>query len=511
MKKLARCLAAAAAVAALSVATARGDRIRRDYRLVRVNDAKASSHAPGPFLTAPRRCTPDVAPIPGVTVSLAPDLLGSVFDPTDPAFDRSAFDPSKWDEISVAGDGRILAYATSVSAAGVPGGAKQIALQGVPVGAASRRIDQVETEDDQPCARYDAFGFRCAFRSGGASGAAPSNIQLHTTTNGAGAAAPATVAVTANTGTDVAFDPALAAYVRRRNAGGGIHVRERDARIAFVSTGDHAGQNPDGLQQLFLWEEIGKTFTQITRNTEAGTRVNRPTLAAGGDVIVFESTANLVPASVDPGDTSRVGNASHVRQLFRWRRGRPLEQITWSDGDCFSPRFDPTGRVVIFSCRGDPITGGNPERNLEIFEWTASARPALRLRQMTQTKSGANVFPRPTSRRDVFVFYSTSHPASGSDAFGVGKQQCTPRAMLYARGKITVVDGVLDQDNALRLIPSRSAGQQTPVIVGPPAVGADALRIYLVTNDFALNASPGDDSTSATALFVAVFTRHSPR
>jgi hypothetical protein len=513
MKLWTRTAATAGVVAALTAVDASGASVAKAYRVLRVNDAKAFSHAPGPFLTAPRACVPDAPPIPGVTIPLAPELFGD------------GFDPSLWDEISVAGDGRLLAYASAVSSVGIPGSPKQIVLTAGAKGAVSKRIDVVATQDDQPCVRYDLFGHRCAFRSAGAAGAAPSNIQLYTFTTADAVADPTTAAkteaVTNLTGTDTAFDPALAAAVRRKSVGGGLHHTDRDAHIAFVSTGDLAGKNPDNLEQLFLWEELGKTFTQITRHTDATAHVNRPAIALGGDLIVFESTADLDPASVDPLDATRVGNPNHVRQLFRWRRGKGLDQITWADGDCFSPRFDPTGRWVLFASRGDPITGGNPEHNLEIFEWFGPARPALRLRQMTQTAEGDSAFPRPTARRGVFVFYSTAHPpkalpgSSTVPAFGEGSHECSPSALLYVRDQahVTLLEGKLDVENALRLVPSRTSAQQTPVFVGPPAVGLSALKVYFATNDYALNpplpkgSTAPTDETSLFLVYIAIATR----
>jgi len=513
--KLWRCLAAtAAAAAALATVDADGASVGKSYRRFRINDAKSFSHAPGPFLTAPRTCVPDVPPLEGITVPLAPELLGE------------GFDPSAWDEISVAGDGRVLAFASAVSGVGLPGSAKQIVLLGGDRGAVSKRIDSVATQDDQPSVRFDRFGLRCAFRSAGAAGAGPTNIQLFTAARAgdAPAATPTTVAVTNLTdAAETAFDPALAAFVRRVDVGGDIHVDKRDAHIAFVSTGDLAGRNPDNLEQLFLWEESGNTIAQITRHADPQAHVNRPTIARGGDLVVFESTADLDPASVDPLDSSRVGNPNHVRQLFRWRRGRGIDQITWSDGDCFSPRFDPTGRFLLFAGRGDPITGGNPERNLEIFEWIAAARPALRLRQLTQTVEGDSVFPRPTANKDAFVFYSTAHPpAAGvpstprAPTFGAGAHQCSPSALLYVRGNVSLIEGKLDVENAVRLLPSRTSAQQIPIFVGPPAVGLSALKIYFATNDFAFNPAPapGQDPSEDASLFlvyIALATRYSAR
>jgi len=203
-----------------------------------------------------------------------------------------------------------------------------------------------------------------------------------------------------------------------------------------------------------------------------------------------------------------------VRNLFRWRRGLGVEQITWSDGDCFSPRMELNGRFVVFSSRGDPITGANPEGNLEVFQWTAGAQPELRLRQMTQTAEGDNVFARPTVRPGVFAFYSTSHPPLPADptkpvsdtnpraAFGEGRHECTPQALFYDHGRVVHVHGFLDLQQVQRAVGTPS---KLPVLTGPPAPGIYGTKFFFATNDYRFNpppAKPSDGKDTTTQLFL---------
>jgi hypothetical protein len=174
---------------------------------------------------------------------------------------------------------------------------------------------------------------------------------------------------------------------------------------------------------------------------------------------------------------------------------------------------------VLFASRGDPITGGNPERNLEIFEWVANAKPAFRLRQLTQTADGDSVFPRPTLNPQVFTFYSTAHPPGvardpsqpiGPDnpaVFGDGARECTPQALLYDHGRVVHVHGFSDLQNGLRVA---AVPPDVPVATGPPVPGIYPLKIYFATNDFHLNPSPGDTPQAASqlAFFVAMATRY---
>ena len=311
-----------------------------------------------------------------------------------------------------------------------------------------------------------------------------------------GADAPVTATVnltnlTATTGS--AFDPALAARTRRRDVGGDIKITERDARVAFVSTGDHVeGENPAKVPQLFLWEEAEDRFRQLTRVADPGAEVNRPSIAKGGTVIAFESTANLTPEALDPLDPARVGNPAGVRQIFLWRAGQGVRQLTWSDDDCFAPRLDIRGRFVLFCSKGDPISGGNPEGNFEIFVWTDRRSPVRRLRQLTQTTLGHSVLPRPTLRASAFTFLSTAAPPRREDGertqFGEGEPQATPQALAYDRGHVTHVHGFSDAENLARV-----AEEENPVVSGPPAPGYDLFNVYFATNDWHLNPPVPDD------------------
>jgi hypothetical protein len=286
-----------------------------------------------------------------------------------------------------------------------------------------------------------------------------------------------------------------------------------------------AGSNSARLEQLFVWEEQGSVTRQLTRHDDLDASVRRPSISKSGDVIVFESTADLVPEAVDPIDSSRIGNPGGVRQIYRWRRGRGLDQLTWSDGDCFSPRMDLAGRFVLFASRGDPLSGGNPERNLEIFSVTPGASPARRLRQLTQTADGDSVLPRPTTRSSVFAFFSTAHPplpdnwlepvspSNPRRTFGDGPHECTPQALLYDRGKVSHVHGVLDAENAGRFIATPSL---LPVLTGPPVPSPFGEKVFLATNDYHLNPDDPDTgkpppTTQLFAFFVAMWTRPGAR
>jgi len=490
----------------LPLPTAGGFELSRGYRLLRASDPKSMQNPPGALASAPQTCEPDV-PVAGAT---APDVLGD------------AFDPAQFDELSVTRAGRLVAYASSVTEEGIPGTTKQIVLLPEGPGETSSRIEAVGGGDnDQPTVQFDAFGYRVVFRALTTSDdQGASTIQLHSLTHASPEDETATVAVTptdAKFGTGVrSFDPTFTARVRVHEFASDVKRRERDAFVAFVSTGDFTlRENPEHVEQLFLWEEQGRFF-QITHNTDPDAKINRPSISRAGTTVVFESTGDLDPESVDPLDSSRVGNRQGVRQLFRWRLGHRVEQITWGDADSFSPRIDGSGRFVLFASRADFFDGANADHNLEIFSWTASAR--TRLRQLTQTGAGNNAFPRPTTSPAVFVFYSTVHPPEdgpvpvalfGKDPADPTQEltpECAPQAMLFDHGRVVHVHGFLDATNAGRL-----GNNLSPVLTGPPAVSNNAFNVFFATNDWNLN--PRDDQgvrskqSSLLAFYVGLASR----
>jgi hypothetical protein len=278
-----------------------------------------------------------------------------------------------------------------------------------------------------------------------------------------------------------AWDPCLAALTRTVEIKGGIKLVGRDARVAFVCTADldkggrnilspADGANPDGAPQLFLWSERNDRFRQLTAVVEGGGTIDRPTMNGRATLIAFESTANLTPDAVDPFDDTHVGNPGGVRQIFLWRKGSGVQQITWSDSDCFSPRTDRLGRAVWFSSQADLIPGGNPEGNFEIFRWKRGGPLARRLRQLTATAAGNSVLPRPSDRSNQIVFYSTARPRSSTEPFGAAPADVLPKAYAWRRGRVDLVHGSIDLEG-------------NPYFYGPPVCGITLTKVHLGTND----------------------------
>ncbi|MCE9638012.1 MAG: hypothetical protein K8T90_20110 [Planctomycetes bacterium] len=471
-------------------------------RIVALEDAKTRASLPYRIRTGAAPCNPAIPSVP------------SILD--------QDFEPSLVDEVDVARNGAAVAWSTNLSELGVPGTTRDIILYRAK-GPTRDRVTDAAGDNDQPSLAFDSRGVRLAWRgSDGARGTTPGNIWLRTVTpkvtttpppatGGTGTGTTATtetveskkitnmvttaVAGDASKIVGTAYDPSLCARTRVREVGSGVKVEERDARVAFVSTGVILkDRSVAGRPQLFVWREQDNAFSQLTSIGADGFAVNRPSIDASGSNIAFECNADLTPEAADPKLPSRVGNPSKVRQIYLWRQGRGITQLTWSDRDCYAPRISRDGRVVLFCSRGNPIPGGNPDGNFEIFGWTVAHDPALQLRQLTETTSGHSVLPRPSASIRSFAFWSTAAPAEGGATFGENAAQCGPLAYVARGSRITRVGGFTDAQNTQRITSSPViTSPENPITAGPPCVAGDATRVYLITNDLRLNAKLADD------------------
>ena len=500
--------ACAAAFATLGFAVAEGRGFLKQYRIRRLSGPPTMASPP----FTPEADAPDCSLFPGV-----PEIIGDDFD------------PARYDQIDLGGNGRLVAFASAVTPMSI--GVRAIVV--LREGSSAEMVDEASGEDDQPSIDLDPFGWRVAFRgSEGVAGATGSDIYLHTvnryTPSGDGETptpVPYGAEGTRNlTGLDTATgefarDPSLAARARTRSIKSGVTVRERDARVAFVSNGDldkgdlprnsdTAGKNPDNFEQVFVWREQDKRFGQITRNADPFATLARPTMSGNGRYVAFESDADLTPDAANPRDPGDVGNPDGVRQIFLWTEsesGGRVRQLTWSDEDCLAPRITDDGRFVLFCSRGDLLPGGNPEGNFEIFRWRRRSAPERNLAQLTQTAAGHSVLPRPMRNPRRFVFYSTAAPPSGQTPFGEGQPQCGPKALQWSGGNVRLVFGVLDSENASLILQG-----EDPVLVGPPAA-AYTTKIHFATNDPLLDPPEPEGEASLFRFHLGRATRYPRR
>src|SRR5262245_4875125 len=132
-------------------------------------------------------------------------------------------------------------------------------------------------------------------------------------------------------------------------------------RVTFRSFADLTGENPDGNDEIFLFDTGTGRLTQITR-TSGRFLHGAPSINGGGSRIGFRSYADLTGENAD-------GNS----EIFLFDAvGNTLTQITdnisgeFDPRDSFSPSINGDGTRIAFVSFGD-LAGGNGDRNQEIF------------------------------------------------------------------------------------------------------------------------------------------------
>ncbi|MCC5951695.1 MAG: PD40 domain-containing protein [Acidimicrobiia bacterium] len=132
------------------------------------------------------------------------------------------------------------------------------------------------------------------------------------------------------------------------------------SRIAFPSTADLVGSNPDGHSQLFLFDVAAETTTQLTQTTSG--YYYSPSMAADGSRIAFASTADPLGTNPDGGDELFVVDLP----------GETITQLTADpSGASFDPSISADGSRIAFNSDAD-LTGQNPAGDYEIYLFEAS-------------------------------------------------------------------------------------------------------------------------------------------
>lgn len=195
-----------------------------------------------------------------------------------------------------------------------------------------------------------------------------------------------------------------------------VTINADASKLAFVSNGNYANQNPDGNREIFLVDFNELTLIQVT-DTVGGQLGNvGPKFSADGSRIVFTSDLDIT------GD-----NADLNREIFLYSTG-PMTffQVTDTTGGVLGnmlPQINSDGTKISFTSDLD-ITGNNPDLNSEIFLFDTVT---LAFTQITDTSGCTNFFSsinsdgtrvafssdcdltgeNPTLNEEIFLFDST--------------------------------------------------------------------------------------------------------
>lgn len=179
-------------------------------------------------------------------------------------------------------------------------------------------------------------------------------------------------------------------------------------RIAFESTADLTGQNPELNREIFLFDATAGTVRQLTKNAGVG-QAFLPSINADGTRIAFESNAN--PTG---------GNPNLNSEIFLVDTGpNTIAQLTNSPARAGSANasINGDGTRVAFDSDED-LTGGNPDFNREIFLFDAAANATTQLTNSTGEGTGS-VTPSINADGTRIAFHSntdlTGVNADGND------------------------------------------------------------------------------------------------
>ncbi|MEM7008846.1 MAG: IPTL-CTERM sorting domain-containing protein [Thermodesulfobacteriota bacterium] len=125
--------------------------------------------------------------------------------------------------------------------------------------------------------------------------------------------------------------------------------------VAFDCTNNINNGNPDLSREIFFYDDLSETITQITDGPNIDTS-GRPSVSADGNIIAFSSTGELVGPNTDD-----------MAEIYYYDKSK-AEIIRLTNSPLFSdaPSVSPDGKRVAFTSIRDP-NGENPENNQELF------------------------------------------------------------------------------------------------------------------------------------------------
>jgi Tol biopolymer transport system component len=150
------------------------------------------------------------------------------------------------------------------------------------------------------------------------------------------------------------------------------------ARIAFSSPNDITGENPDGNDEVFLFDSGSSSFTQITNSTGGALSSSfKVSLNSDGTRVAFSSNRDLKGDNADENDEIFLFDTDSM----------VLSQITDSTGDSTGrPDINSDGTKIAFQSEDD-LTGGNPGTHLQIFLFDSNSAMITQITNSTGPQS----------------------------------------------------------------------------------------------------------------------------
>ena len=195
--------------------------------------------------------------------------------------------------------------------------------------------------------------------------------------------------------------------------------------IAFESTANITGQNPDGSREIVFFNRATSTFTQITDDPNTGNRSRQPSVSDDGDFIAFRSEFSI-----------NGGNPENNNEIYLYNvnTGVITQITTTMTGESYGPSISADGTYISFESEAD-ISGLNPEMNRDMFLFNTSFSSFTNL---TNATSGDSFNGKISSDGQYVAFVSRS-PLT--PLFISGNQVYVVNTTTGAITQITNVDG----------------------------------------------------------------------
>ena len=160
-------------------------------------------------------------------------------------------------------------------------------------------------------------------------------------------------------------------------------------RVAYWSTANTTGNNPDGNIELYLLitDTGGLSVTQITSSTGSilGGFNLSPSIDRAGARVAFFSDRDLVGLNPD----------FNFEIFYYDANTAVLTQVTQTTrGFNILPSISGNGQYIAFASDRDLVPGSNPDGNTEIFRAQIQAGGGITFTQVTHTTAGVNDQPR---------------------------------------------------------------------------------------------------------------------
>ncbi|WP_347257846.1 hypothetical protein [Methylocaldum sp.] len=179
-------------------------------------------------------------------------------------------------------------------------------------------------------------------------------------------------------------------------------------RIAFESTADLTGQNPELNREIFVFDATAGAFTQLTENAGIG-QAFLPSINADGTRVAFESNAN--PTGQNPNGNSEIDLVDTA--------ANSTTQITNSPARAgsFNASISANGTRIAFESDED-LTGGNPDFNREIFLFDTATNATTQLTNSIASAAGIGNFAPSINADGTRIAFHSNQDLTGGNTDG---------------------------------------------------------------------------------------------